>query len=65
MQNANENKNVQVARAFLSKCAFNVAEGFRMSDSDFFRCHQTDKKSISKLFMQMFDPSNFVKKCGP
>ena len=37
-----------------------------MSDFDiFFRCHQTDKMSISKLSLRMFDSSILSKKVDP
>ena len=43
-----KNINVQLARAFLSKCAFHEAEHFALVILIFFRCHQTEKMSISK-----------------
>ena len=63
-----ENIDVQIARAVVHFCQNCIwrSRMIHMSDSNiFFRCHQTDKMSISKLSQRMFDSSIFVKKCGP
>ena len=63
-----ENIDIQIARAvvhFCQNCLWR-SRMIHISDSDtFFRCHHTDKMSISKLSKRMFDSSIFVKKFGP
>ena len=62
-----ENIDVQIARAvvhFCQNCLWR-SRMIHISDSNIcFRCHQTDKMSISKLSQRMFDSSIFVKNVG-